>query len=104
MQTIELKIAGMSCGSCVAAVTRALKRVPGVSDVAVDLASGRARVQGEQVAQRLPELSAALAEAGYPAGQGSGGGAAASPASGSCGAPAETASKGRGCCCGGSKP
>ena len=40
MQTTELKVDGMTCGSCVASVTKALKRVPGVQDVEVDLVSG----------------------------------------------------------------
>lgn len=36
MQTTELKVNGMTCGSCVASVTKALKRVPGVQDVEVE--------------------------------------------------------------------
>ena len=51
MQTTELKVDGMTCGSCVASVTKALKRVPGVQDVEVDLGSGIARVRGEHAAQ-----------------------------------------------------
>ena len=37
-------VIGMSCGHCVAAVTEALTAVPGVRDVAVDLAAKRATV------------------------------------------------------------
>ena len=67
MQTTELKVNGMTCGSCVASVTKALKRVPGVQDVEVDLGSGIARVRGEHAAHQVPELVAALGEAGYQA-------------------------------------
>jgi copper chaperone CopZ len=47
MQTVELKIQGMTCGGCVKHVTKALQSVPGVAHVDVDLVSGRARVEGE---------------------------------------------------------
>ena len=70
MQTIELKINGMTCGSCVASVTEALKRVPGVQDVDVNLPSGMARVSGAHLGQQVPELIGALSEAGYDAGVG----------------------------------
>lgn len=62
--TQELKIDGMSCTHCSAAVTRALESVPGVEQVQVDLAAGRATVAG---AAALDELVAAVAEEGYRA-------------------------------------
>ncbi|CAG9184028.1 heavy-metal-associated domain-containing protein [Cupriavidus pinatubonensis] len=65
MDTIELKINGMTCGSCVTSVTRALQRVPGVGAVEVDLARGTARVSGD--AQATPAMLAALEAAGYEA-------------------------------------
>ncbi len=37
----EITVKGMSCGHCVAAVTKAMMSLPGVGQVAVDLASGR---------------------------------------------------------------
>jgi copper chaperone len=37
----EITVKGMSCAHCVAAVTRAVASLPGVSNVKVDLASGR---------------------------------------------------------------
>jgi copper chaperone len=101
MQTTELKVAGMSCGSCVAAVTKALKRVPGVQDVEVDLGGGIARVRGEHVAHQLPELVAALGGAGYEAAAATGTPAAHGRAAGGCGAGTGAAAKGRGGgCCG----
>jgi copper chaperone len=45
MATYEIK--GMTCNHCVMAVTKALKKVPGVSSVErVELQSGRAVVEG----------------------------------------------------------
>ena len=42
METITMNVEGMTCGGCVASVTRVLKAVPGVDDVARHPAS-RAR-------------------------------------------------------------
>ena len=101
MQTTELKVDGMTCGSCVASVTRALKRVPGVQDVEVDLGSGIARVRGEHAAHRVPELLAALSQAGYEAGVATSEPTARARQAAGCGAAAGAAATGRGgCCCG----
>ncbi|MDE2146504.1 MAG: heavy-metal-associated domain-containing protein [Burkholderiales bacterium] len=101
MPTTELKVDGMTCASCVASVTRALERVPGVQDVEVDLGSGIVRVHGEHVAQQVPALIAALGEAGYGAGAAAGAPAVHQHRAGGCGARAGAAGKGRsGCCCG----
>jgi copper chaperone len=37
----EITVKGMSCGHCVAAMTKAMASLPGVRDVKVDLGSGR---------------------------------------------------------------
>jgi copper chaperone len=37
----EITVKGMSCAHCVSAMTKAMASLPGVSDVKVDLASGR---------------------------------------------------------------
>lgn len=62
--TTELNISGMSCGHCVKAVEGALRGVPGVEDVRVDLAGGRATVQGQA---EEGALIAAVTEEGYGA-------------------------------------
>jgi copper chaperone CopZ len=64
MNTVQLHITGMTCGHCVAAVTKALKSVPGTQDVQVDLASGHATVQGSAAPQALVK---AVEEEGYGA-------------------------------------
>ncbi len=66
MNTIDLEVQGMSCGSCVKHVTQALQTVTGVSHVEVDLPTGHVRVSGEFVQGSLP-LTEALAKADYPA-------------------------------------
>ena len=35
MQTVSLNVQGMTCGGCVASVTRVLQAVPGVADVSI---------------------------------------------------------------------
>jgi copper chaperone len=37
----EITVKGMSCAHCVAAMTKAMESLPGVSQVKVDLGSGR---------------------------------------------------------------
>lgn len=97
MDTVELSVDGMTCGSCVQAARRAVARVPGVESVDVRLQEGAATVRGEGVAARAQAIVAALTEAGYPA-RVSPAAAAAAPrsAAGGCG----SGRSGGGCCCG----
>lgn len=62
--TTELKVTGMSCGHCVKAVEGALKAIPGVQEVKVDLQSGKATVEGSADQQAM---IAAVVEEGYAA-------------------------------------
>ncbi|NYT25872.1 copper-translocating P-type ATPase [Alcaligenaceae bacterium] len=61
---VELAIGGMSCASCVGRVEAALRKVEGVRDVAVNLATERATVRGTADAAAL---AAAVEAAGYDA-------------------------------------
>ncbi|RCW65675.1 heavy metal translocating P-type ATPase [Pseudorhodoferax soli] len=62
----RLQIEGMTCASCVGRVEKALRRVPGVIEASVNLASEQATVQAlSTVAPQA--LLAATAAAGYPA-------------------------------------
>jgi Cu+-exporting ATPase len=65
--SVRLAIASMSCASCVGRVERTLAAVPGVLDVAVNLASETATVTYAVGAVTVPDLVAAAAQAGYPA-------------------------------------
>ena len=62
---IELNVSGMTCGHCKSAVESALKAVTGVTAVEVNLAGGKATVNGEGV--QLESLVAAVADEGYSA-------------------------------------
>jgi copper chaperone CopZ len=57
-------VVGMTCGHCVSAVTSELSKLPGVSDVRVDLTTGTVDVTS---ADPLPldDVKAAIDEAGY---------------------------------------
>ena len=66
MKTIELRVGGMHCASCVAHVEKAIASVAGVREVAVSLATGRASVQGRGLVER--RLIEAVERAGYQAG------------------------------------
>lgn len=59
-----LLITGMTCHNCVKHVTQALQAIPGVTEVQVDLSSGRAEVIGAADSQALLD---AVAEEGYVA-------------------------------------
>ncbi len=65
METITMNVKGMSCGGCVASVTRVLKSVPGVTDVAVTLTPGTARVTFDPAQTGAPALRSAVEDAGY---------------------------------------
>jgi len=61
---LEIRVKGMSCGHCAAAVSRALQSLPGVSQVEVDLASGRVRYQSP-VPVPPEDLARVVKAAGY---------------------------------------
>lgn len=65
MNTIDLEVSGVRCGSCVSHVTQALQPLAGVGRVEVDLQSDHVRVSGELPQESGPFL-AALTSAGYP--------------------------------------
>ncbi|SFC82270.1 Cu+-exporting ATPase [Bosea sp. CRIB-10] len=65
--TIELKIAGMTCASCVGRVEKALKAVPGVVEASVNLATERASVRSLGSGDLKSSLIAAVVTVGYEA-------------------------------------
>ena len=60
-----LAINGMTCNGCVKHVDQALKAVPGVQAVEVNLVEQRAKVVHDQERAPLPLLIAAVEGAGY---------------------------------------
>ena len=65
--SLDLKIEGMSCASCVARIEKALKAVPGVSSASVNLATEHASVRFARGAVESGDLVAAVEAAGYGA-------------------------------------
>lgn len=59
---IELNVKGMMCGGCAGTVEKAIKRVDADAAVAIDLASGKVRVESRADAKTLGE---AIEAAGY---------------------------------------
>lgn len=61
---LDVAIEGMTCASCVSRVERTIRKVPGVSDVAVNLGTEHARIafRGKPDAAAL---AGAVKEAGY---------------------------------------
>ncbi len=64
-QSVTLDITGMSCASCVAHIEKALKKVPGVAQASVNLATESATVQGQTL--QAAALVTAVEDAGYHA-------------------------------------
>jgi len=64
MTTAMYTVSGMTCGHCVSAVTEEVTAVPGVTDVDVDLASGRLTVTSDAPVDESA-VRAAVDEAGY---------------------------------------
>ena len=62
---LDIGIEGMTCASCVARVERALKKVPGVEQATVNLATESARVSMAQEPQSMARLLRAVRDAGY---------------------------------------
>ena len=93
MPQINLSVQGMTCGSCVNHVTKALEVMDGVQSVHVDLQSGR--VQVGRASNQSDDLIHALGEEGYPSSldlDEQSAAAAGKKSGGGCG--------GGGCCCG----
>jgi copper chaperone CopZ len=62
--TTTFQIAGMTCSHCQRAVTEEIGRIPGVSGVSVDLASGSATVTATDAVDRA-DVAHAVDEAGH---------------------------------------
>lgn len=62
--TVELSVEGMTCASCVGRVEAALRKVAGVQEVVVNLATERATIRGRA---EVGALAAAVESAGYDA-------------------------------------
>ncbi|NTW04246.1 MAG: copper ion binding protein, partial [Oscillochloris sp.] len=64
-QQINLPVTGMTCASCVMRVEKALKKVPGVVDASVNLASEQAAVRFDPTQVKPQQIQVAVENAGY---------------------------------------
>jgi copper chaperone CopZ len=64
-ETTHIGIAGMTCDNCVRTVERALRALPGVTDVSVDRAGAVARVTFDRSIVDVPAMHDALLKSGY---------------------------------------
>jgi copper chaperone len=65
MENVTLNVQGMTCGGCVASVTRVLKAVPGVTEAMVTLQPGVAKVTFDPARTQPTALRAAIEGAGF---------------------------------------
>ena len=65
MRTVKIGVQGMTCASCVARVERALKKVEGVSDAGVNLATEKASISYDPERTDLGTLLGSIEQSGY---------------------------------------
>jgi P-type Cu+ transporter len=66
-QTVTLALEGMTCASCALRIEKGLKKVPGVADASVNLASERATVEYDSGAASVDDLLKKVDAVGYKA-------------------------------------
>ena len=63
--TIRYQVTGMDCSSCAAKIEGAARKVEGVADVKVSIASQIMTLEVDDPARRLPVLEGAVTDLGY---------------------------------------
>src|ERR671939_569346 len=62
---VTFPVTGMTCASCVRRIEKALKKVDGVAEASVNLATEKARVVYDPAAASPAQLRGAVEKAGY---------------------------------------
>ncbi|WP_022850968.1 copper chaperone CopZ [Limisalsivibrio acetivorans] len=65
MERIDLKVSGMTCGHCKAAVEKGVGELDGVESVEVNLEKGEAAVKYDASVRSLADIKEAIEEEGY---------------------------------------
>jgi Cu+-exporting ATPase len=65
LKTLSLPVEGMTCASCVARVEKSLRKVEGVKDVNVNLATEKVTLTFDESKASLEQLAATVDDAGY---------------------------------------
>ncbi len=64
-ESLRFPVLGMTCSTCVGRITRAVKRLPGVEAVRVDLADEAVTVRRDPALATDAALASAIRDAGY---------------------------------------
>jgi copper chaperone len=67
MESVTIKIHGMTCGGCVASVTRVLNAIEGVSRADVSLEQASAQIEFDAQRVNVARLRNAIEDAGFDA-------------------------------------
>ena len=67
IKTKTLDLRGMTCSACAAANERAVRKLPGVTEVSVNLAAETLNVKFDDSAASVDSIKAAVKKAGYEA-------------------------------------
>ena len=67
MEKTKIKVNGMTCAGCTAAVERVLRALDGVGNVSVSLNDAQATVEFEGNRVSVDDMRAAIEDAGYDA-------------------------------------
>lgn len=65
METVDLRLRGMSCAACASAIEQAIADVPGVAECAVNFGAEQATVQYNPRQTNLEQIQQAVVDAGY---------------------------------------
>lgn len=65
METVTLKIDGMTCGGCVNSVRKVIAALNGVNSVDVSLEHAQATVSYDQEKSKVADLKTAVRDAGF---------------------------------------
>ncbi|MDF3002111.1 MAG: copper ion binding protein [Bacillota bacterium] len=65
MEKTSIKVEGMSCEHCVKAITKAVRALPGIQEVAVDLKAGTVTVEHDSAQSPLEKIKSEIEEQGY---------------------------------------
>src|SRR6476646_5591169 len=65
MDTLTLKLRGMSCAGCASNIEKAIRSVPGVIDCNVNFGAEQAAIRYDRSLASLEKIQTAIAAAGY---------------------------------------
>jgi copper chaperone CopZ len=68
MDSMTLRVSGMTCGGCENAVGRAVNRLPGVAEVAASHVEGQVTVTFDAAVVTADQIRAKIAALGYTVG------------------------------------